>query len=264
MALWGNTDAISVESGGTISINYGNLTVTGAGTSFGVTGFAQTGDILRVGSRVGTGTYFGDAVIVAIASTISCTIGSTIGLAGGGPNAQTATGSTTFQVSRYPKSAVLDESFSEIKQTGISSDTALFKVSNHASGVGTDFVFIDTSEDPPIIAGDMLINNDIAISVSSVGSTSVSLASTISAAIADAQELKFKRFTGGYQRNVYAVAQGGKENAAGSAFQVDHTGWVGVTTYTDSEGNLRVKKETLVAMSGITTGNTPLYDSNPF
>ena len=53
MALWGNTDAISVESGGTISINYNTLAVTGAGTSFGVTGFAQVGDILRVGTRVG-------------------------------------------------------------------------------------------------------------------------------------------------------------------------------------------------------------------
>ena len=30
-------------------------------------------------------------------------------------------------------------------------------------------------------------------------------------------------------------------------------GWVGVTTYVDNLGNLRVKKETLVAMSGITT-----------
>ena len=71
MALWGNTDAIDVKSGGTVAINYDTGAVTGAGTSFGVTGFAQVGDILRVGTRVGTGTYFGDAVIVAVASTIS-------------------------------------------------------------------------------------------------------------------------------------------------------------------------------------------------
>ena len=32
-------------------------------------------------------------------------------------------------------------------------------------------------------------------------------------------------------------------------------GWVGVQTYMDSDNNLRVKKEVLVAMSGITTGN---------
>ena len=113
MALWGNTDAISVESGGTISINYNTLAVTGAGTSFGVTGFAQVGDILRVGTRVGTGTYFGDAVIVAVASTISCTIGSTIGLLHAGPDAHTATGSTTFQVSRLPKYTTTNPAFSE-------------------------------------------------------------------------------------------------------------------------------------------------------
>jgi hypothetical protein len=35
------------------------------------------------------------------------------------------------------------------------------------------------------------------------------------------------------------------------------------STYIDSSGSLRVKKETLVAMSGITTGNTPIYDGNP-
>ena len=36
-------------------------------------------------------------------------------------------------------------------------------------------------------------------------------------------------------------------------------GWVGVTTYTDTHGNARIKKEILVAMSGITTGNAPAY-----
>ena len=33
-------------------------------------------------------------------------------------------------------------------------------------------------------------------------------------------------------------------------------GWVGVQTYMGSDGNMRVKKEILCAMSGITTGNT--------
>jgi len=46
------------------------------------------------------------------------------------------------------------------------------------------------------------------------------------------------------------------ENAEGvsSQYRVTHEGWVGVTTYLDNSGELRVKKETLVAMSGITTG----------
>tara|TARA_Y100000033_G_scaffold47000_1_gene52142 strand:+ start:511 stop:1020 length:510 start_codon:yes stop_codon:yes gene_type:complete len=38
-------------------------------------------------------------------------------------------------------------------------------------------------------------------------------------------------------------------------YAVTHEGWVGVTTYNDTDGNLRVKKETLVAMSGITTAS---------
>ncbi len=43
----------------------------------------------------------------------------------------------------------------------------------------------------------------------------------------------------------------------GTAYDLDHAGWVGVTTYIDMHGALRVKKETLVAMSGISTGSLP-------
>lgn len=55
---------------------------------------------------------------------------------------------------------------------------------------------------------------------------------------------------------VYGVGAAG--TATGTQFETG-VGWVGVTTYNDSEGNLRVKKEILVAMSGITTGNAPAY-----
>ncbi len=41
-------------------------------------------------------------------------------------------------------------------------------------------------------------------------------------------------------------------------------GWVGVTTYNDNSGALRVKKEILVAMSGISTGNSPANPSRCF
>lgn len=43
----------------------------------------------------------------------------------------------------------------------------------------------------------------------------------------------------------------------GYKYSVSHAGWVGVHTYTDMHGNLRVKSETLVAMSGITTNLPP-------
>jgi len=51
---------------------------------------------------------------------------------------------------------------------------------------------------------------------------------------------------------VYGVNAG---PAVTSQYHVTHEGWVGVTTYIDCTGALRVKKETLVAMSGITTGS---------
>ena len=47
------------------------------------------------------------------------------------------------------------------------------------------------------------------------------------------------------------------------SFAASSQGWVGVTTYVDCNDNLRVKSETLVAMSGITTGvNSLLYPTN--
>jgi hypothetical protein len=62
---------------------------------------------------------------------------------------------------------------------------------------------------------------------------------------------------------MYGVAEGGVEGTTTTQYALDHGGWVGVTTYLDQHGTLRVKKEVLVAMSGITTGNSPVYDSNP-
>lgn len=45
-----------------------------------------------------------------------------------------------------------------------------------------------------------------------------------------------------------------------SKYKVSHAGWVGIKTYVDGDGNYRVKTETLVAFSGITTG-TSSYSS---
>ena len=55
---------------------------------------------------------------------------------------------------------------------------------------------------------------------------------------------------------VYGVSK--NEIETGTQFETG-VGWVGITTYNDTHGNLRVKKEILVAMSGITTGNAPIY-----
>lgn len=172
MALWGNND--NVDTAGKVSLNYGTGVVTGAGTSFGTTGSAQAGDVIRFG--IGASVYQGDAVIVSIASTTSLTIGSTAGLSG------VAIASTTYAVSQLPKSSILDSTYSETRSD------------------------VDSK--------------------------------------------------------VMGVAAEGAAAASGTQYETG-VGWVGVTTYNDNEGNLRVKKEILVAMSGISTGNTPVYGNPP-
>jgi len=172
MALWGNNDAVGSAGTSVVSLNYATGVVTGSGTTFGQTGAAQEGDIIRFGSR--SGTYFGDAVIVSIAGTQSLTIGSTAGLSG------VAIAATTYTISQLPKYTVLDSKYSE-------------------ASWGTDDSF------------------------------------------------------------VYGVAEAGIDAAQSTSYALTHEGWVGVTTYVDANGSLRVKSETLVAMSGITTGNAPVF-----
>jgi len=172
MALWGNNDAVGTAGTSVVSLNYATGVVTGSGTTFGETGAAQEGDVIRFGSR--SGTYFGDAVIVSIASTESLTIGSTAGLSG------VAIASTTYTISQLPKYTVLDSKYSE-----------------SASGTEDSYV--------------------------------------------------------------YGVADAGIDAAQTTSYALTHEGWVGVTTYNDNQGNLRVKSETLVAMSGISTGNAPVF-----
>ena len=171
MALWGNND--NVGSAGTVSLNYDTGVVTGTDTLFGETGSAQEGDVIRFGD---SNIYMGDAVIVSIASTEQCTIGSTMGLSG------VAIAGTNFTVSQLPKSSILDQTYSETRSD------------------------VDS--------------------------------------------------------RVYGVAAGGAGAVSGTSYETG-VGWVGVTTYNDNEGNLRVKKEILVAMSGITTGNAPVYGNPP-
>ena len=164
MALWGNNDAVG--SVGAVALNYDTGVVTGNGTTFGQTGAAQAGDVIRFGTKATT--YFGDAVIVSIAGTQALTIGSTAALSGA------AISNVQYGVSQLPKYTIGDSTYS--KKGTPSGDSFVYGV-NGASGVS-------------------------------------------------------------------------------SKYQVTHEGWVGVTTYYDASGELRVKKETLVAMSGITTGTT--------
>jgi hypothetical protein len=50
--------------------------------------------------------------------------------------------------------------------------------------------------------------------------------------------------------------------AATTAYAVAHSGWVGITSYIDMHGRLRVKSEVLVAGGILTTSDAP--DDNQF
>jgi len=259
MALWGNND--NVGAAGTVLLNYSTGVVTGAGTSFGIAGGCSEGDVIRIGDR--DGTYYGDAVIISIANSESLTIGSTIGLSG------VAVAATTFQVSQLPKSSILDESFSETLAAAPTKTTLTFVATASTNvNIGTDFVPLNVPASAGlgldltefVNANDFIINNSTDIVISSVGSTGVSLGSTIAAGISTGNEVQFKRFVDGYDKYAYGMGVTAVSNAAEtSQYGVSHAGWVGVQTYIDNSGSLRVKSEVLVAQSGIQTGNTPLY-----
>jgi len=175
MALWSNNDAVPglATARYTVAANAaadGTCTVTGTGSSFGLDGCAGIGTIIRFGAdargrtiNVGAGhTYFGDAVIVAVANSESITIASTAGLSQVGFT-------TSARFTTCPQSGVTDTVYQEKGVTD--RDSVVYGISTAISG----------------------------------------------------------------------------------SYHVPHQGWVGVTTYVDMHGTLRVKSEVLVAMSGITT-----------
>ena len=150
--------------------------------------------------------------------------------------------------------------------------------------VGSDKVFVVAP--PGVVVGDEIsvtAGGVLGASVASIGSTFVtiagtattlsvavakdarvmfssdgvvSLASTISSGISTGDVLYFQRRSGGYDKLVYGISDTTSALYDGDSgkYRTEGGGWVGVTTYVDMHGNLRVKSETLVAMSGITTG----------
>lgn len=70
------------------------------------------------------------------------------------------------------------------------------------------------------------------------------------------QQPKYTLFDTNYnsRTQIYGVDESEVAIARTTAYSVTHGGWVGIKTYVDTHGKLRVKHEVLVAMSGITTG----------
>ena len=166
MALWGNSD--NVGSIGTVTLDYSNRvvsgwagTATGLGVSFGETGYAQAGDIISFGQH-GSGTYYGDAVIASIGSTLQLTIASTCGLVGGG-----ITG-VEYQISQKPTWIPADSNYSAAAEasTVTTLDTG---TADAASGIGSHSVAVSLSDIPEVKVGDSLTNNSDEFTIIAVG-----------------------------------------------------------------------------------------------
>ena len=69
----------------------------------------------------------------------------------------------------------------------------------------------------------------------------------------------YKEPEDGYTKAVYSVDATNIDATSGTGIAADGAGWVGVTTYLQSDGTLRTKSEILVAMSGIATGGRPQF-----
>ena len=83
---------------------------------------------------------------------------------------------------------------------------------------------------------------------------------TIADSAYDAPEVQTGLSTNPVTRSVYGVDEVEVGLALTTAYAVTHSGWVGVTTYIDTHGSLRVKSEVLVA-GGISTTSDAADDS---
>ena len=71
-------------------------------------------------------------------------------------------------------------------------------------------------------------------------------------------DVSYKEPNSDYEKVVYAVT-GDNIDATGTISPGQGAGWVGIQTYTQDDGTLRIKQEVLVAMSGISTGGRPKF-----
>ena len=166
-----------------------------------------------------------------------------------------------------------------------------FVTASQASGVGSDRIYVNTGDDDGLPNpganddGEIYQINGLTdwqsytVTVTSLGSTYVGLGTTIATAVSANEQLVFEAITLGIMGIANTISAGigtddaltfqrplgGKSSivvgistdgvgAARSTQAETSAGWVGVTTYMGVEGEMRVKKEVLVAMSGIETG----------
>jgi len=244
MALWGNKD--SVYSVGTVAVDL----TTGIGTgAVGVVTWTnagiKTGDVLTVG----TGGTFGQAVVTGFTSTTISTASTANFITGIGTILPVA-----YNISQQPIYTLGDSSFNN-RNDADASFTSYGVTGTATTNAATGSSFITVSVGSlDVVVGDAVVNdgNNLVITAIGAGSTNVTLASTTSAGISTGDTISFKRNTGGYYRDVFGVDLVEVGVATATSYAVAHSGWVGIQTYLDTHGNLRVKTETLVAGNFIT------------
>ena len=171
MALWGNND--NVGSAGSCTLDYSNKVVSGWGTytgalvtgvaSFGQAGFAKTGDIISFGEH-GSGTYFGEAVILSIGSSMRLTIGSTEALSGA------AIAGVEYSVSEKPVYTLGDSVYNVKKDASPSFNTITTGTADQTTGIGSHSVGTDISDlVPPLEVGDYLVNDSGNVPIIAIG-----------------------------------------------------------------------------------------------
>ena len=180
MALWGNND--NVGSGGTVTLDYSNRVVSGwagtaaagVGASFGLSGFAKTGDTISFGQH-GSGTYYGEAIIASIGSTLQLTIASTIGLSG------EAIAGVEYTISEKPTWIPQDSHWNITRDSAPTINKIKESTTSGASGIGSQSIQIDVSAiSPPVQVGDYVINNSENYEIKAIGySTAVAIATCI-------------------------------------------------------------------------------------
>lgn len=136
------------------------------------------------------------------------------------------------------------------------------------TGSGTSFTSVSVGDVISIGAGVTFgeaviseVTSDTRISIASTQYLSGDAISGIQYKIS--QKPKYTLHDSNYGANeIYGVDTNEVSIASTTAYSVTHGGWVGITTYTDTHGNLRVKHEVLVAMSGISTGTAEYIDAS--
>ena len=173
MALWGNND--NVFSGGTVTLQYGTNRVVGTATSFGNAGSASVGDVISFGTPFdGPKNYHGDAVIVAIGSTLELTIDSTAGLSHG------MIENVQYRITQSPKSATHDPNHNQMTNSAKFRTAKLVTTTNHARvGIGSTVIFVSGNPSGNnVTAGDTVLfgGGDLPVGVASVVSVGATFA----------------------------------------------------------------------------------------